>query len=251
MLWHKLWLDTRSRFLIGLALLLVAACSIVVVYPKLQEILPTVGALNVPEGPLTQEIEDTVRIAQTYRGYVWTQWFDDNLIFLATLFAAILGSGNPLSSRSGTLFSLALPVSRGRWIGARAATGLVELFALVMLPSLAIVVLSLAIGEQYGLAEAAVHGLCAFIVAAVFFAVASFFSTLFNDAWRPVLLTFLAAVVIGIGALFLATGGPFAVMSAESYFRDGSLPWAGLLISVLLTVALLYATAFSVERRDF
>jgi hypothetical protein len=40
-------------------------------------------------------------------------------------------------------------------------------------------------------------------------------------------------------------------MSAESYFRDGSLPWVGLLVSVVLTLALFIAAAANVARRDF
>jgi hypothetical protein len=43
----------------------------------------------------------------------------------------------------------------------------------------------------------------------------------------------------------------FSVMSGESYFRTGSLPWAGFLTSAVIATALLYSAAETLERRDF
>jgi hypothetical protein len=40
-------------------------------------------------------------------------------------------------------------------------------------------------------------------------------------------------------------------MSGESYFKTGSLPWAGLLTSAVIATALLYSAAETLERRDF
>jgi hypothetical protein len=40
-------------------------------------------------------------------------------------------------------------------------------------------------------------------------------------------------------------------MNGESYFRYGSLPWTGLLVSAVLAMALLYSAAETLERRDF
>ena len=252
MLVYKSWLDTRWRFLIGLAVLGVAACGIVFQYPLVQKMFPTIGAMNVPDGPITTAIEDAINIARTYRGFVWQQWFGENLTYLGTLFAALLGSGSPLSgSGRGVLFSLALPVSRSRWLSARAATGLAEVFALVVVPSLAIALLSPLIGQRYGVGDAVVHALCLFVVAAVFFSLALVLSTAFNDLWRPLLLTCLVAIGAGVAEQILVIDGLFAVMSAESYFLEGSLPWVGLLVSVVLTLALLYAAAANVARRDF
>ena len=59
--------------------------------------------------------------------------------------AALLGSGSPLvKSGSGSLFSLALPVSRRRWIGTRAGLGLAELFVVTLAPSVALAAIVLA-----------------------------------------------------------------------------------------------------------
>ena len=56
--------------------------------------------------------------------------------------------------------------------------------------------------------------------------------------------------------LFLAQAaapqfGLFKVMSGESYFRTGSLPWMGFVTSAVLATALLYSAAETLERRDF
>ena len=79
-------------------------------------------------------------------------------------------------------------------------------------------------------------------------------STVFDDLWRPLLLTCAVAFALGLGAVLLRTLPPFSVfqvMSAESYFRSGQLPWFGLLVSAALSVGLLYGAAASFEQRDF
>ena len=45
--------------------------------------------------------------------------------------------------------------------------------------------------------------------------------------------------------------GLFKVMSGESYFRNGSLPWMGFVTTAVLASALLYSAAETLERRDF
>jgi hypothetical protein len=254
MLWYKAWLDTRWRFLIGLALLVVAACGIVYSYLQVHELL---RAFETPplangSGP-GQRILADMENYRTYEGYVWSQWFDQNFSMLSTLCAALLGSGSALSgSGRGLLFSLALPVSRRSWVGARAALGIAQLLVLTIVPSLAIVLLSPVIGQTYAAGDALVHGFCMFVGASVFFGVAALLSTVFNDVWRPLLLTCALAFAIGIGELVLPSQyGLFDVMSAATYFRGGSLPWLGVIVSAAATAGLLYAAAANVERRDF
>ena len=150
MLWYKAWLDTRWRFLLGLALLLVFACGTVASFSTVQEFVASVSpsAISGSED-LRQEFEESLEIMRTFRGYIWLQWFQQNFSGLLTIFAALLGSGSPLvQSGSGALFSLALPVSRGRWIAARAGAGLAELLVLALAPSVAFAALAPFIGEQ-------------------------------------------------------------------------------------------------------
>jgi hypothetical protein len=254
MLWYKSWVDTRWRFLLGLALLLVVACGTVVAYPTVQQlaasVTPDIGTVN---ESLQQELQESLEAIRTFPGYAWSQWFAERVPELLTLFAALLGSGSPLvKSGSGVLFSLALPVSRGRWIGTRAATGLIELFVIALAPGIAIAALAPLVGEQFATTDAIVYSLCAFVVASLFFAAAVFLSTLFNDVWRPLLLTcFVALAIAVLGMLLPESHGLFQAMGGRSYFYDRELPWIELLLSALGTAALLYAAAANIARRDF
>jgi hypothetical protein len=250
MLWQKAWFDTRWRFLIGLALLLVAACSTLFSYDAFRDLLPTLSSTTAQGGTLGEAIEEAVRVQRDFRGFVWYQWFNGNLQTLATLFAALLGTGSPLTGR-GVLFALALPVGRGDWLRTRVGVGLAELAALVIVSSFAIALAAPLVGESYGIGVALVHGVCAFVVSTVFFGLAVLLSTFFNDIWRPLLLTCVAALIVGLGEHVLPNGGLFAVMSGRRYFESGSLPWLGLLVSVALSAGLLHAARTRFATRDF
>ena len=123
---------------------------------------------------------------------------------------------------------------------------------LALAPSIAIAALAPFVGGQFALIDAVVYGLCAFVVASLFFAVAVFFSTLFNDVWRPLLLDVLGRDRVRRSRTALPeTHGLFQAMVGASYFYDGALPWAELLLSAAGAAALIYAAAANVARRDF
>src|SRR5260370_19792910 len=90
MIWYKSWLETRWRFLIGLALLLCSAAGSVLVYPEVLRRLP---ALPVN---LTRELGRRVRgaavLARSFPGYVWSNWLRQNLRHRLPLLAALPGT---------------------------------------------------------------------------------------------------------------------------------------------------------------
>ena len=252
-IWYKSWLETRWRFLIGFALLACSAVANVMIYPKLMALLPTV-AVPAGGGPLARQIREALELSREFRGYVWSNWFGQNLRNMGTLFAVILGTGGILAHRAnGALFTLSLPVSRKRVLGVRAAAGLAELLVLVFVPSLLIPLIAPAVGKSYGAGDALVQSLCLFIVTSVFFALAFLLSTSFSDPWRPVLITLAVAFAVGlVDQVVRSTSfGVFRVMSAELYFRTGHVPWGGLLASAAASAALYFAAAANVARRDF
>jgi len=242
MLWQKSWLETRWRFLIGVALALCSAAATVLIYPRVLELMPLVPASG--SGQIGEQIREAANLARDYRGYVWSQWFRQNLPQMATLFAILLGTADVVSQTRGALFTLSLPVSRARIAGVRLATGLAELFVLVFVSSFAVPLLSPAIGRTYGVADTVIHSACLFVVVCMFFTLAFLLSTVFSDPWRPILLA--------IGVAFVLSAVSHArVMSAESYFRTGQLPWAGMLIAATASAALYYAAVINIRRRDF
>jgi ABC-2 type transport system permease protein len=265
MLWHKAWLETRWRFAIGLVVLMFSACGTVLFYPRVLELLdataPRIGASGEIGQPgaangIVVQIREGVALARTYRGYVWSQWFRQNLIQMWTLFAVLLASGSVLSQAfgAGTLFTLSLPASRNRLVSVRMLTGLAELLVLAFVPSLLIPLLSPVIGQSYSVADALVHGACLFIAGAAFFSFAFLLSTVFGDVWRPLLIACASAMLLSVvGQLSpdVARYSIFRVMNGETYFRGGGLPWAGLLTSIAVSAAFLCAAVQNVAHSDY
>ena len=251
MIWYKAWIETRTRFFVGLALLVCSAAGIVLAWPKVMDLLPM--AANMPmDGDLGRKVRAAIELSRDYRSYVWSQWFAKNLSMLGVLFAALLGTGSILSQRGGVLFTLSLPVSRSRALFTGAGVGLAELLSIVMAASLTVPLLSPAVGNHYALGDALIHGICLFTVAAVFYSLALLLSTEFGDLWRPLLLTL--AIPLALAVIAEVTGssiGIFRWMSAEAFFRTGSLPWAGLVISVAASVAMLALSSANIARKDF
>ena len=255
MLGYKAWLDTRWKIAIGGALLLSSATITVFSFASVQEIIDAMPAI-VPSdgGPFGEQIREAMELSRTFRGYAWSGWFSGDFVWYLTILAAVLGSGSPLSrSGTGLLFSLALPVSRERWIATRAATVLAELFVAAVAPSLVIVGLAPLEQQQFALGESLVYAASAFVGASVFVGLALFLSTVFDDVWPPLLLTFCAALAIAFANGFLLPDGRglFAAMGGRSYFFGGSVLWLELSLCVAATAALVYAAAANIARRDF
>jgi ABC-2 type transport system permease protein len=254
MLWYKAWLETRWRFVIGLVVLVCSAAGLILFYPRALQLVTAMPQLEVG-GPLGVRIQENVTLAREYRGYVWSQWFRQTLPQTGTLFAVLLGSGGVLASTAGPrMFTLSLPVSRGRLLGTRTAAGLLELFVLFLASALALPLTSPAVGETYSVGAAMVHGGCAFVAASVFYSIACYLSTVFTDMWRPPLVAIGVAIALNALEYVLHAAslyGVFGVMRGETYFRTGSLPWLGLLASAGASAALLYGSMLNMRRQDF
>jgi len=257
MLWRKAWLETRWRFISALLILTVLAGSNVYDYLAAQRLLPQLNLATPPPvaeaSGLATAIREAIEVQKDFRGFIWFQAFRQNLTQMGVFFAILLGCGGLLSesSKGSALFTLSLPVTRKQLIGARAGTGLLQLLAISMVPPLVIPILAPSIGQQFSILDALAHGICVFFVAAMFFSLASFLSTLFADIWRPLLIAIGIACVIAVAQLAVPELGIYRVMSGESYFKTGSLPWAGFLTSAVIATALLYSAAETLERRDF
>src|SRR3954469_8991603 len=255
MLWYKSWLETRWRFLIGLALVVVSAASTVLTYPQVVGLLSAISTPNLT-GAIGRRVHETLELSRDYRGYVWSQAIRQNLLQMSALFAVLLGTGGLLAhgSGGGALFTMSLPVSRKRVLGVRAATGLGELFVLALAPALLLPLLSPAIGESYPVADALIYGACMFVAGSVFFSLALLLLTIFSGVWRPLLIALCPATALGRIDVALHDVSPFSffgVMSGENYFHGHGLPWPGLVASAAASAALLYGAGTNLARRDF
>jgi hypothetical protein len=255
MLWYKSWLETRWRFLIGLALLMLSAAGAVLAYPRVVKLLPLVPTMEI-SGELGRRIKEGAELMRDYRGYVWSQWLRQSMTNMLSLFAVLLGTGGLLSQASGggALFTLSLPVSRNQLLGVRVATGLAELLALAFVPPLLLPLLSPGVGQSYGIGDALIHGACLFVAATVLFSTACLLSTVFSDVWRPALIVCGLAAVLGTAEPFfpdLSRYSLFGIMDGEMYFRGGGVPWLGLLASAAVSAVMLFAASRNVARQDF
>jgi hypothetical protein len=255
MLWYKSWLETRWRFAGGLVLLLLSAGTTVALYPEVLRLLPAASSLDL-QGEIGRRVAESAELSRSYRGYVWSQWFRQNMPQVWTLLAIVLGTGGLLSQAAGGggLFTLSLPVSRRRLVGVRAATVIGELLILALIPAVVFPGLSPAVGQSYGVGEALVHSVCMFGGGLVFFGLAFLLSTVFTDVWRPLLIAVCVAVALGLLELLSADIGRFGVfrlMSGEEYFRGDGVPWLGLAASGGGAVLMLYAASRRIARQDF
>ena len=263
MLWYKAWLDTRWRFLIGLVVLALAAAGCVLAYPRVMQVIAAVGnsdeAVSAIAGssPVAREnIALTLHAAATYRGYIWSQLFHNELPQLWCLFAIVIGSGGILSqaSRGEGLFTLSLPISRQQLVMSRVGIALIELLALAMVPAMLLPLLSPAVHQTYSLRDAAVHALFLFGGGTVFFSAAFALATVFEQFWLPPLIMLAIAAVITFAravAPDLARYSVAPILSAEGYFRGSGWPWPGLLAMLALSAGFLALAMRNVTRRDF
>lgn len=254
MLWHKAWLETRWRFMTGLLILTVLAGANVYEYVVTQRMMPLAeSVLESDTSPLGAAIREAVAVQREFRGFIWYNGFRDNLTQLGVLFAVLLGCGGLMAEakKGSALFTLSLPVTRKQLLGARVSIGLAQCFAIAVVPPLAIPLLAPSVGQSFSVVDALAHGLCLFFVGALFFSLASFLSTLFGDIWRPLVIAIFIACVAAIVQFVAPEMGLFKVMSGESYFRNGTLPWMGFVTTAVLASALLYGAAEALERRDF
>jgi hypothetical protein len=255
MLWYKSWLETRWRFVIGLVLLMFSACGTVLTYPQVIKLLPLAPTVDAG-GEIGRRVTEALELARSYRGYVWSQWYRQNLLQMWAVFAVLLGTGGLLSQGSGggALFTLSLPATRNRLLGVRAATGLAELLVLAFAPSLLLPVLSPIVGQTYGIGDAVIHGACLFVAGAVFFSLTFLLSTVFTGVWPPLLIVLCVAIGLAFGGLLLPDQSRFTIfrlMSGEAYFRGRGVPWLGLIASAAASAAMLYGAVINIARRDF
>ena len=251
MLWYKAWIETRWWFLIGLAILICSAALTASSYERVLSLLPLVPQTDLGE-PLNRKLAESAALAQTFRGYIWGQWFLGQFPQTWSLLAAALGAGGLVSlvKRGGAVFLLSLPISRTEWFRTRVLTGLAELFVLTLVPSLAIPLFSAMSGHAFGVGDSLVHALCFFLAGSAYFSLAVLLATVFTDMWRPFLIVF----GLSLADQSLRDFGPisvFRVMSAEPYFRGQGLPWIGLLVTVSLSLLLLRQALANLQRRDF
>jgi hypothetical protein len=255
MLWRKSWWETRLLVLVftGTALLFV--------------VLSPLGAQwvsSLQEGASTWS-EDSRRLLpllSSHQGYVWLYWFKLALLIIWSLYAVAQGvmlvatSCPWMAGGSGAagLFTFSLPVSRRRVLLTHAALVGVELLLLALAPSLMFPIVSHLTGADVPFGSAVVYALLLSLGGMVFPAFSFLLTVVSNNQWK-VLAIGNAVVWAFFFPIRLFEEYPwwnvYHVMSGETYFRYGKIPWLGLFASLAVSASMMFVAVRIYERRDF
>jgi ABC-2 type transport system permease protein len=256
MLWQKSWWETRWVLLTFMGIVLLFA---VWRQPWEQaDLTKWVSALQRISG----RSEDSLPLLSSYQGYMWSYWFKTMLLIMWPIYGVVMGWTLVAAScpwvAGGTgagHFTFSLPVSRRRVLLTHAAWVAVELVLVALLPSLVFPIASRFIGGgEVSFGSTVVHALLFSLGGMVFPAFSLLLTAVFSNPWK--MLTIGIAVVIALvlpprGVEEFPRWNVFHLMSGETYFRYGQIPWLELLTWLAIAAAILVLAVRIYERRDF
>jgi ABC-2 type transport system permease protein len=238
-LWYKAWLETRARFLISLASVVVI---LVFFVHHAESILP-----REPKG-------------NTYELFFFAHFYLAGLWLLSVI---LLGMGGLLREKTAGVssFTLALPVSRAHLLWVRIATGALESIALGILPWVAILVVSALAGRPFFISQACFYVLLLIGGGLVYFAIAVLISTLFEGEYTAPAVAYGIVILVGIISGSINKLRPFLdlwrFITADNYYNKSThllsapVPWFGIAACLSVATLLLFASVRVTERREF
>jgi ABC-type transport system involved in multi-copper enzyme maturation permease subunit len=195
----------------------------------------------------------------SYPEYIWLALFNYYFQGFWIAAAVLLSFGGLQREKTkGTIsYILSLPVVRAELLFSRLTVGVAEILALGIVPVLLVPALSPAVHEHYPVGQILLFASLMVIAGLVFFCFGFLLSSLFGGEFTgPVLgLCLVGTYFFVIRAKSLHWLSVLDTMSGEdvvnrgSYFLTGSIPWSGMLWS-LLASGLLYLCAVTVNRRQ-
>jgi len=241
-IWRKTWLESRGRFLGAVAVLAVAVAWSIVDASR-----------QMARYDITPPMTFTRYVATVYGLHI-------QLVWVAS--CVILGLGGLVHERAqGTAqFTLVLPVSRLRWMSARATVAAAEAASLALVPVILIPIAATSIGRSYPPLEALKFSALLFSSELVFLSLSLFYSAVlpgdvaaggagaisvylaFNSqeyfySWFPRLNV--SRLMSGFDLLDLRTG-----------FLTGW-PWSGVCASLCIAGVLMWAATQMIRWQDF
>jgi ABC-2 type transport system permease protein len=242
MIWRKAWLESRGRFL-----LMAVALTITVLVAILDAERQMARYDRIP--PMTFPRYVSI----VYGGQI-------QLVWVAA--CVLLGLGGLLREHAiGTAqYSLALPISRKRWMAVRAAIGITEAAILAFVPVIVIPVTAAATGRSYPPLQALNFSMLMLSSGIVFVFAGIFYSSLLPSDFAAVGLGGISLYFVFNAQNYLYSWFPHFNMSRLlSGFefidlRTGFLtawPWSGILGSVAIAGALFWSAVELIQRRDF
>lgn len=251
MLFYKAWLESRLRFLVGLA----AVTAVCILFIRLRPMLVADWIVELHNPRWSGRPAWLSLGVRDLNFYAWHFLFENKLQQVWALFAILLSFGGLLREKEqGTsTFSLGLPVSRKRWLLTRMLVAATESVLLGLTAAIVVPLVSWSIHEQYPVSQVIAHCLLMVTAGAVFLALGGLFSTLIRGEQMALPITI---VVLGSPYLFIQEyvrqAAPSAwvhrvdishVMAGSPWLMWATTPWSGLAVSLLLAICFLFAAA--------
>lgn len=253
MVWYKAWTESRVRFFFSAATVAAACLGVIVFHQRMRPWLAT------PSNPLTTDAAYVYRAV--YQGFIRT---------LFMVFAFILGLGGLLRERElGTApFTLSLTVSRFQLVLVRAATGLIQLAVLALIPALMIPTVSPLAGLVYPASQSLQYALLWMAGGSTLFGAAFLSSCLFAGEYTAFVVSWIALFGVTLTTQYVRITRPatapylFTVHEIMSGFRMpyfdararlliGPFPVTLVLALVAIACAFIASAVIYTERRDF
>jgi ABC-type transport system involved in multi-copper enzyme maturation permease subunit len=246
-IWQKSWLESRLRFFIAAALML-----LVVGWDILDAERGMRRFDRIPPITFTQYI------AYLFGGRL-------QLIWMVSAFLLGLG-GLVRETVLGTAqFTLSLPFLRREWVLVRVTLGLIQSLTVALIPVLVIPLASSLIGQSYSVWEALKFSGLLFAAGSFFLFVGIFWSSLFAGEFYALLAGSVSILLVFTAQDYLYRWIPAFnfpqfnmhgfLAGVEHVDRTTGLlrgwPWRGILNSAAVSTALCYAAVQVVKRRDF
>ncbi len=245
MLWYKAWRESQGTFLLSAAAISLFCAAFALLRKE--------AAGGISDEPLP------------YAVYIWKAVYRGYLREVFVVLVLLLGMGGLMRERdSGTAgFTIALPVSRLRLVVVRAATGLLEVIGLALLPAVLIPGLSAVAGESYPYAQAWQFALLWAVGGAFIFMIGFLSSCIFTGPYTPPVAGVLALLAysflsdmpimerysLDVHDIMSGTGRPWFELSTGQLI--GPFPWTPALVFVLIASALAGVACRITQQQDF
>ena len=251
MLWHKVWRESRTRFLLAAATITLLCIAAVVMEPWAQK----------QTLPIPIHLRNGV-----YSEYIYNFVFAGTVKGLFAMLVIFLGLGGLQRERSHNtaVFTLALPVSRSRLIGMQIAIGLLELAVLSLLPAILLPAASAATGHQYPWPIALHFSVLWFFGGLVIFAVSFLLSVIAAGEYTAPVACYVALMVHTVIAAWHPLSpyrlnlmwfmGEFQTMrwdAAHILLLPPPLAWVRMSVMTLLALLLFSSALRITQHQDF
>jgi hypothetical protein len=220
------------------------------------------SSLQEREPSWSEDSRGLLPLLNSYKGYVWYNWFKLLLLIMWPFYAVVMAATLVAAScpwmagapGAAGLFTFSLPVSRRRVLLTHAALVAVEMAFVALVPSLMFPIALRLIGADVSFGNVVVHALLFTLGGMAFISLTFLLTAVFNSQLKAVAI----GIVIAFALLFpirpleeFPWWNVYHVMSGETYFRYGRIPWLGLLASLAVSALMMFAAVRIYERRDF